>query len=261
MLKFNVSPELREQIVNIIDDFVDRIAPGYLLPNPHFPFDYRMAIYEHVYKNLWREFGKRRSEDVNYRDEVFDFLREVPSEKIFTATELLLKVVCRIVYIQITIPDNFALNPHGGENLWSRKESVRDRHIKLFKDLVDDINDRILKNNSKCLYSLKGESVQLIRLNTGLDVPEEESGIQENDDKQNPELHQKKQESDIPANDDKPPKKLHQNQNRSEFWNRRNYRIAVVGVIIAVLVLCFGEGILIPPLRWLWNHLPTILNR
>ena len=28
MFKFNVSRELREQIVNIIDDLVDEIAPG-----------------------------------------------------------------------------------------------------------------------------------------------------------------------------------------------------------------------------------------
>ena len=51
----------------------------------------------------------------------------------------------------------------------------------------------------------------------------------------------------------------HQNQNRSEFWNRRSYRIAVVGIIVAILVLCFGEGILIRPLRWVWNYLQTHL--
>ena len=34
----DVSPELREQIVNIVDDLVDRISPDYLLPNPIFPF-------------------------------------------------------------------------------------------------------------------------------------------------------------------------------------------------------------------------------
>ena len=167
MPKFKDSQELREQIVNIIDDLVDKIAPGYLLPNPYFPFDYRMAIYQVVYKSLWSEFGKRRSEDVNYRDEVFDFLREVPSAKFFTVTEHLLKVVCEGVHIQKTIPDDIIPNPSAGNELWSRKESVRNRHIKLFKDLVDDINDRILRNNSKCLYNMKGESVHLVRLDTG----------------------------------------------------------------------------------------------
>ena len=170
MPKFKDSQELREQIINIIDDLVNEIVPGYLLPNTIFPFDYKKAIYENVYKDLWREFGKRRSQNAFYRSEVFDFLREVPSEKFFTVTELLLKVVCRIVYIQRTIPDNIIPNPSAGNELWSRKESARNRHIKLFKDSVDDISDRILKNNSKCLYNMKGESVHLVRLNTGLDV-------------------------------------------------------------------------------------------
>ena len=234
MPKFKDSQELREQIVNIIDDLVNDIVPGYLLPNTFFPFDYKKAIYENVYKDLWREFGKRRSQNAFYRSEVFEFLREVPSKKIFTATELLLKVVCRIVYIQRTISDDIIRDPNAGNQRWSRKESVRNRHIKLFKDSVDDINDRILKNNSKCLYNMKGESVHLVRLDTGSDVPEEESGIQENDDK--------------------PPKKLHQNQNRSEFWNRRNYIIAIVALIFLILDFAFGNSILIR----LWNHLPTI---
>ena len=51
----------------------------------------------------------------------------------------------------------------------------------------------------------------------------------------------------------------HQNQNRSEFWNKRSYRIAVGGIIVAILVLFFGEGILIRPLRWVWNYLQTLL--
>ena len=83
MSKFNISQELREQIVNIIDDLVDDIAPGYLSPNSIARFDYRTAIYEAAYKSLSAEFGMRRFEYVDYRREVFDFLREVPSEKVF----------------------------------------------------------------------------------------------------------------------------------------------------------------------------------
>ena len=233
----DVSPELREQIVNIIDDLVNEIAPGYLLPNTIFPFDYKKAIYENVYKDLWREFGKRRSEYADYRDEVFDFLREVPSKKIFTVTKLLLKVVCRIVYIQRTIPDNIIRNPNAGNQRWSRKESVRNRHIKLFKDSVDDINDRILKNNSKCLYNLEGESIQLVRLDTGLDVPEGHNSIQEPNDNQIQEHHQ--------------------NQSRSEFWNKRNFIIAVIALIFIILDFAFGDRILIR----IWNYLPTIKEK
>jgi hypothetical protein len=261
MPKFKDSQVLRGQIVNIIEDLVEGIVPGYLSPNSFSRFDYSTEIYKHVYKKLWREFGRKRSEYADYRDEVSDFLREVPSEDFFTATEHLLKVVCRIVYIQRTIPDDILPNPNAGNQLWNRKESVRNWHIKLFKDSVDDINDRILKNNSKCLYTLEGEFVQLVRLGTGLEVPEGESGIQETDDKQNSELQQKKKESDILETDDKHPPKLHQNQSRSEFWYKRNYRIAVIvailtaaAVILTGLSLLFGDNILIR----LWNHLPTI---
>ena len=59
MFKFNVSQELREQIVNIIDDLVDQIAPGYLSPNPFYNFDYKENIYRIVYKFLWDELGMR----------------------------------------------------------------------------------------------------------------------------------------------------------------------------------------------------------
>ena len=190
MPKFKDSQELREQIVNIIDDLVEEIAPGYLSFGTFSRVDYSTEIYERVYKKLWREFGKRRSQNAFYRSEVFEFLREVPSEKFFTVTELLLKVVCRIVYIQRTIPDNIALNPYGGEKRWSRKESVRNRHIKLFKDSVDDINDKILKNNSKCLYTLERESIQLVRFDTGLYVPEKNNDIQGQNDNQTSEHDQ-----------------------------------------------------------------------
>ena len=235
----DVSQGLREQIVNIIDDLVDKIAPGYLLPNPYFPFDYRMAIYQAAYKSLWREFGKRRFEDVNYRDEVFDFLREVPSAKFFTVTEHLLKVVCEGVHIQSTRSDDIIPNPSAGNELWSRKESVRDNHIKLFKGVVDIINYRLSQHNAKYCYKLDGDSVQMVRLDTGLDVPEGNSDTQEPDNNQ--------------------PAEHHQNQNRSEFWNRKHYVIAVIVGGAAFLELAFGDGILIPLFSWLWNYLQTIL--
>ena len=104
---------------------------------------------------------------------------------------------------------------------------------------MDDINDRILKNNSKCLYNLEGESIQLVRLDTGLDVPEGHNSIQEPNDNQTPEHHQ--------------------NQSRSEILNRRNYIIAVVGLIFLILTFIFGDGILKPLLHLLWNYLQTLL--
>ena len=167
MFKFNVSQELREQIVNIIDDLVDKIAPGYLLPNPIFPFDYRTAIYEAAYKSLSAEFGMRRFEYVDYRREVFDFLREVPSEKFFNVIEHLLKVVCKGVHIQKAIPDNIIPNPNTGNELWSRKASVRNRHIRLFKEAVDILNHRLDQSKAKYRYELSGESIQKVKLDTG----------------------------------------------------------------------------------------------
>ena len=247
MLKFNVSQELREQIVNVIDDLVDRIAPGYLSPNSISRFDYRMAIYEAAYKSLWSEFGKRRVEYVNYRDEVFDFLREVPSAKFFTVTEHLLKVVCEGVHIQKTIPDDIILNPSAGNELWSRKESVRDNHIKFFKGAVDILNHRLFQSNAKYRYELSGEFVQMVSLDAGLGVPEESNDIQGQSDNQTPEYHQNRKDSDIQKPDDNQPQK----RSRSEFWNRKHYRIMFVGIIIAALALIiailgflFGNGIL-----------------
>ena len=233
--KPDVSQELREQIVNIIDDLVDEIAPGYLLPNSYFPFDYKKAIYERIYKSLWDELDKRRVENVDYRDEIFEFLREVPSEKFFNVTEHLLKAAYRIVYIQITISDDIIPNPNAGNELWSRKESIRDRHIRCFKGAVDILNYRLSQNDAKYRYELGGGFVQMVRFDTGLDVPEENKGVQEPNDNQIPERYQ--------------------NQSRIEFWNERSYRIAVaavvvaiLGVIVAILVLLFGDGILRPPL-------------
>lgn len=234
--KPDVPPELREQTINIIDDLVDDIAPDYLLPNPIFRLDYKMAIYERVYRFLLDELGERRFEKVYYRDEIFDLLRDISSERFFNATEYLLKEMYRIVHIQRTIPDNIIPNPHAGNQKWSRKESVRDRHIKRFKGTVDLLNHRLFQNNAKCRYDLGSGFVQMVNLDPGSDVPEEDSGIQKQDNNQ--------------------PSEHHQDQSRSESWNRKHYIIAVVilvltalGVIFAALVFFFGDGILSPLLH------------
>ena len=242
----DVSQELREQIVNIIDDLVDEIAPGYLPPNSISSLNYRAAIYEEVYKYLWSEFGRRRFENAIHRDHIFNFLREVPSEKFFNVTEHLLKIVFGIVRIQITIPDDIIPNPSAGNRKWSRVESVRDRHISLFKGAVDKLNHRLSQNNAKCHYKLDGETVQMVKLDTGLDVPEEHSSIE-------------KKDSGIQKKNDNQKPEHHQNQSRSESWNRKNYIIAVVLVILAILEFAFGDGILRPLLHLLWNYLKTLL--
>ena len=239
MFKFNVSQELREQIVNIIDDLVDEIAPGYLPPNSIFPLNYREAIYEEVYKSLWNEFGRRRFEYVDYRDEVFDFLREVPSEKFFNVTEHLLKVIYGIIHIRIAIPDDIILNPSAGNKLWSRKESVRDRHISRFKGAVDILNYKLSQNKAKYRYELDGKFVQMVRLDTRSDVPKEDSGIEKKDDNQTPEHNHL--------------------QSRSEIWGRKNYILGFVMVVVAILEFAIGDGILRPLLQRLWIYLQTFL--
>ena len=226
---FDVSEGLREQTINIIDDLVDDIAPGYLLPNPIFRLDYKTAIYERVYRFLLDELGERRLENVYYRDEIFDLLRGISSERFFNATEYLLKEMYRIVHTQRTIPDNILPNPHAGNQKWSRKESIRDGHINRFKGAVDLLNHRLFQNNAKYRYDLGSGFVQMVSLDTGSDVPEENNGIQEPNDNQTPKQHQKR--------------------SRSEFWSRISYGIAVVGVIIALLGLIFGDGILRQPLH------------
>ena len=239
MFKFNVSQELREQIVNIIDDLVDEIAPGYLLPNPIFPLNYRKAIYEEVYKSLWSEFGRRRFEDVDYRAEVFDFLREVPSENFFNVTEHLLKIIYGIVHIRITIPDNIISHPSDGNELWSRKESVRDRHISRFKEAVDILNHRLSQNKAKYRYELDGKSVQMVRLDTQSEAPKEDSGIEKKDDNQTPEHNH------IPS--------------RSEIWARKNYILGFGVFVLAILEFAIGDGVLRPLLQRLWIYLQTLL--
>jgi hypothetical protein len=246
MFKSNVSQELKEQIVNIIDDLVDEIAPGYLLPNPMFPFNYREAIYEKVYKSLWNEFGQRRFEYADYRDEVFDFLRNVPSEKFFNVTEHLLKVIYDIVHIQIAIPDDIILNPAAGNELWSRKESVRDKHISRFKGAVDILNDRLSQNKAKYRYELDGKFVQMVGLDTRSDVPKEDSRIEKKDDNQTSEHNHV--------------------QSRSESWARKTYIltfvgvvVAILGVVVAILTFAIGSGSLRPLLQKLGIYLQTFL--
>jgi hypothetical protein len=239
MFKFNVSQELREQIVSIIDDLVDEIAPGYLPPNSISPLNYREAIYEEVYKALWNEFGRRRFEYVDYRDEVFDFLREVPSEKFFNVTEHLLKVIYDIVHIRIAIPDDIILNPSGGNKRWSRKESVRDKHISRFKGSVDILNYRLSQNKAKYRYELDSKFVQMVRLDTRSDVPKEDSSIEKKDDNQTPEHNHI--------------------QSRSESWGRKTYILSSVMVVFAILEFAIGGGILRPLLQRLWIYLQTFL--
>ena len=192
-----------------------------------------------MYKSLWSEFGRRRSEYVDYREEVFDFLREVPSENFFNVTEHLLKVIYGIVHIRITIPDDIILNSSAGNKLWSRKESVRDRHISRFKGAVDILNYRLSQNKAKYRYELDGKFVQMVSLDTRSDVPKEDSGIEKKDDNQTPEHNHI--------------------QSPSEIWGRKNYILGFVMVVLTILVFAIGDGILIPLLQRLWTYLQTFL--
>ena len=151
-----------------------------------------------------------------------------------------MKVIYDIVHIQIAIPDNIILNPSGGNELWSRKESVRDKHISRFKGSVDILNDRLSQNKAKYRYELDGEFVQMVRLDTRSDVPKEDSSIEKKNDNQTPEHNHV--------------------QSRSEFWGRKNYILGLVMVVVAILGLVFGNGILIPLLQSLWDYLQTFLN-
>ena len=247
MFKFNVSRELREQIVNIIDDLVNDIAPGYLSPNSFSRFDYRTAIYEAAYKSLSAEFGMRRLEYVDYRHEIFDFLREVPSEKFFNVIGHLLKVMCEGVHIQKTIHDDIIPNPHAGNELWSRKASVRDKHIRLFKGAVDILNHRLAQSNAKYRYELSGESLQMVGLDTGLDAPKQNSGVQ-------------KENGDIQESDDNQTPKHHQKRSRRKYWDWKNRKVEYVLVGLALSDFLIGDRLLIRGIDWLWNHLPTILE-
>ena len=246
---FDVSEGLREQTINIIDDLVNEIAPGYLRPNPFSHFDYKEPIYERVYKFVWDELAERRFENVYYRDEIFDLLRNISSERFFNAIEYLLKEMYRIVHIQITIPDDIIPNPHAGNKPWSRKESVRNRHISRYKGAVDLLNHRLFQNNAKHRYDLSNGYVQMIILDTESDVSEKNNGIQEPNDNKTPEHHQNQGDSNTQEPCDNRNAEQHQKRSRSEFWSRISYGIAVVGVIIALLGLIFGDGILRQPLH------------
>ena len=254
---FEISEGLREQTINIINDLVDDIAPGYLSPNQFYVFDYENAIYEKVYKFLSDELGVRRFENVYYRDEIFNLLRDVPSERFYNAIEYLLKEMYRIVHIQITISDNIMLNPGAGNEQWSRKASMRDRHISRFKGAVDMLNHRLFQNNAKYRYDLGSGFVQVVRLDTGSDVPEGHHSIQEPNDNQPPEHHQNQGNSEIQEPNDNQIQEHHQNQNRPEFWNKRNFIIGVIALIVIILDFAFGNSILIH----LWNHLPTLKEK
>lgn len=150
-----------------------------------------------------------------------------------------MKVIYDIVHIQIAIPDDIILDPSGGNKRWSRKESVRDRHISRFKGAVDILNYRLSQNKAKYCYELDGKFVQMVRLDTRSDVPKEDSSIEKKNDNQTPEHNHV--------------------QSRSDSWGRKNYIIGCVGVVVAILGLVFGNGILIPPLQRLWIYLQTFL--
>ena len=77
---------------------------------------------------------------------------------------------------------------------------------------MDKLNRKLSQNNAKYRYELGGASVQMVRLDTGLDAPKEDSDIQKKDDSQTPEPNQ--------------------NQSRSEFWNKKIYIITFVGLFL-----------------------------
>ena len=76
----------------------------------------------------------------------------------------------------------------------------------------------------------QGVREQIINIipDAGSDVSEENDNIQEPNDNQDTEDHQ--------------------DQSHSEFWSRKGYYISVVGVVVAILVFLFGDGILKSPL-------------
>ena len=123
-----------------------------------------------------------------------------------------------------------------GFKLWS-PESVYDEYIEFFNGVVNKLNRRLSEHKVKYRYKLDGESVQMVRQDTQLDVPKEDSDIQQPDDNQPPEHHQ--------------------NQSLTEFWNKKSYRIAVIVVILTALLFLFGDNVLVR----LWDYLPTIKEK
>ena len=93
------------------------------------------------------------------------------------------------------------------------------------------INYKLSQNNTEYSCKLNDGFVQIVRLDTRLDVPEENIDMQKSDGNQ--------------------ATGHHQDQSRSEFWNRKSHRIAiasfifvVLAVIISILIFLFGDGIL-----------------
>ena len=231
--------KLREQIINIVTDLVDDIALGYLVPNPIFPFDYQEGIYEEAYKYLWDEVGIPRSESAFYQYEIFEFLRIVPANEFFNAVEHLFEVVSAIVHLQKTMPDNI-ISP-GGEPLWTRTESMRNRHINRFNDAVTRLNHRLSQNNAKYRY----ESGKMIRIDGGLDMSENGNDTKEPDSNR--------------------AKERDQSQSHSESLDWKSYKIGVwglrigiwgfvcsfLGLLVTILGILFGGEFLITPFKWL----------
>ena len=115
------------------------------------------------------------------------------------------------------------------------------------------LNHTLFQQNVEALKKdIDGGVNQLESIHEQLELYEETTQIRE-------QLRYAKENNGIQDPNDNQIPEHHQNQNRSEFWNRRSYGIAVGGIIVAILVLCFGEGILMRPLRWVWNYLQTLL--
>ena len=141
-----------------------------------------------------------------------------------------------VVHLQKTISDDIILNPAAGNELWSRKESVRNRHINCFNDAIEKLNHKLSQNNTKYRY----EAGKIVRIDGGSELGEEDNYVQEPEDNHT--------------------KEHHQDQSRSEFWNRKSHTIAVLVLFVSILLFLFGDGILIRPLGLLWNYLQTIIN-
>ena len=237
----DVPRKLREQVINIVFDLVNQIAPGYLPPNVIFFPGYHKEIYKVAYKYLWDELGEERLELDSYHNEIFEFLRNTSSNEFFHAVEHLLKVMSEIVHLQKTIPDDIILREDGGNELWSRKKSVRDKHINLFNAAMAKLNHRLLQNNAKYRY----ESGKLIPIDEGLDMSENGNDTKEPDSNR--------------------AKEHNQNQSYSESLDWKSYKIGVwglkigiwglvcsfLGLLFTILGILFGPQFLITPFKGL----------
>ena len=115
-----------------------------------------------------------------------------------------------------TLFDKSPLSDSHGYNIFGYSRILNNT---LFQQNVEalkkDIDDGI--NQLESIYDQLGLYEETTPIKEKLRYAKENNGIQESDDHQAPEHHQ--------------------NQSRTEFWNRKGYRIAVVGVIVAILVL------------------------